>query len=102
MTTKSVPAEGYRLYWLTWVILLALTLGMLVADSIAWPAWVLLGLLLVAMLVKAGFIVANFMHLRYERLGLVLMIVLGILATGAVLFFLIAIDAARILRLSSG
>ena len=102
MTTKPAHAEGYRLYWLTWMILLSLTLGMLLADSASLPAWILLGLLLVAMLVKAGLIAANFMHLRYEKLGLVLMIALGILATGAVLFFLIAIDAARILRLTSG
>ena len=102
MTTKPAPAEGYRLYWLTWAILLSLTLGMLLTGYVAWPSWALLGLLLAAMLVKAGLIAANFMHLRYERLGLVLMIALGILATGAVLFFLIAIDAARILRLSSG
>ena len=43
---------------------------------------------------------ATFMHLRFEHRGLILAVVLGILATAAALYFLIAIDGARILRLA--
>ena len=99
--SKAAHDAGYRLYWSTWGILLTLTLGMLLASSLPWPAWILLVLLLGAMLVKAGFIAGNFMHLRFEKLALILMVALGILATSALLFTLLAVDAARILRLSS-
>ena len=96
----SKAAHGYRLYWSTWFFLLLLTLGMLLASFLSWPPWILLTLLLGAMLAKAGFIAGNFMHLRFERPALVLMVVLGILATSAVLFTLLVVDAARIHRLS--
>ena len=48
------------------------------------------------MLTKASIIGANFMHLRSERLPLVLTVVVGLLVTGLILFALIAPDAARI------
>ena len=52
--------------------------------------------MLVAMLTKASIIGANFMHLRRERVPLILTVVVGLLVTGAVLFALIAPDALRI------
>ncbi|MBI3895059.1 MAG: cytochrome C oxidase subunit IV family protein [Acidobacteria bacterium] len=98
---KSLSGTGYGLYWKTWGYLLALTLGMLVSEYLALPRSFLLSLLLAAMLIKAALIGANFMHLRFEKLGLVLAITVGILATGAVLFFLIAFDGVHVFRLAS-
>ena len=41
-------------------------------------------------------IAANFMHLRFERASLVVTVVVGLLVTGAILYILIAPEAARI------
>ena len=93
---------GYRLYWHTWLILLALTAVMLGIEFLAWPEWVLLVVLLAAMLVKAAFIAGNFMHLRFERPALIWIVALGLFATAFVLIFYLAWDARHVLRLSSG
>ena len=94
---KSVTGTGYRFYWTTWGYLLALTIGMLLSEYLALPKGFLWSLLLGAMLVKAALIGAHFMHLRFEKLGLVLAVAIGILATGAILFFVIAIDGHHVL-----
>lgn len=97
---KTLHAAGYRAYWFTWVWLLALTLGMLATGYLSLPKVLILVLLLLAMLTKASLIGAYFMHLRFEELGLVIIVAVGILATAAVLFLLIAFDGVRVLRLS--
>ena len=96
MVTKLRSRPGYTLYWATWLALLTLTVVMLVTDGSAIPRSALLAVLLLAMLLKATLIGANFMHLRFERLPLALMVIVGLLITGTVLFVLIAPDAARI------
>ena len=47
------------------------------------------------MLVKASIIAANFMHMRFERIALAWMVVIGLLINGAILFGLIVPDALR-------
>lgn len=94
-------AVGYRFYWWTWAALLALTLGMLLTGHMSLPKGLIVSLLLGAMLVKASLIGGHFMHLRFEKPALVVAVVAGILATAATLFALIAVDGARILRLSA-
>ena len=89
---------GYRLYWITWGILLAITLVMLVTDSAPVPRWVLLGVLLVAMLVKAAFIAGNFMHLRFEHPGLVAIVAGSLLLLGLVMYVFFALDAHHVLE----
>ena len=61
-----------RIYWITWSVLLALTVVMLAADGASIPQTALVALLLGAMSAKAVLIAGNFMHLREERSGLVL------------------------------
>lgn len=95
--TEMHPASRYRLYWVIWGVLLALTLLMMVVGSVTIPKGILVGILLVAMLVKASLIGGYFMHLRFERLALVISVAAGLLATAAVLFFLIAPDGVRVL-----
>ena len=94
---KSEP--GYRTYWRTWFLLLVLTLIMVVMDQVNAPRAVLLVVLLSAMLTKAILIGGNFMHLRYEKPSLAITVAATLLLTGAVLFFLIAPDGARILEM---
>lgn len=85
-----------KTYWITWAVLLVFTLAMLWADAASIPRTAFVAFMLVAMLTKASIIGANFMHLRSERLPLVLTVVVGLLVTGLILFVLIAPDAARI------
>ena len=85
-----------RIYWITWLVLLAFTVVMLWMDSVSIPRSAFVAFMLVAMLTKASIIGANFMHLRFERTPLVLIVVLGLLVTGAVLYVLIVPDAVRI------
>jgi cytochrome c oxidase subunit IV len=89
-----------RFYGATWLALLALTAVMLVVDNAPLPRAIFAVVLLAAMLLKAALIGANFMHLRFERPSLTLMVLIGLLLTGALLFALIAPDAIRISRMS--
>ncbi len=98
---KILQEGSYRLYWLTWAFLLILTLVMLGTGSVPLGKAFLVSLLLLAMLAKAGLIGAHFMHLRFEKLSLVFVVTLGILATAAALFLLIAFDGVRVQTLSS-
>ena len=85
-----------RIYWITWLVLLAFTVVMLWMDSVSIPRSAFVAFMLVAMLTKASIIGANFMHLRFERTSLVLIVALGLLVTGTVLYVLIVPDAVRI------
>jgi cytochrome c oxidase subunit IV len=85
-----------KTYWLTWSVLLVFTVVMLWADTAALPRTFVVVFMIAAMLTKASIIGANFMHLRAERLPLIMTVVVGLLVTGAVLYVLIAPDAARI------
>ena len=85
-----------RVYWITWLVLLAFTAVMLSMDSVSIPRVAFVAFMLVAMVTKASIIGANFMHLRFERASLVLIVAVGLLVTGTVLYVLIAPDAARV------
>lgn len=91
---------NYKLYWLIWLVLLVLTVIMLFVGHGFFSRMAVVSLLLVAMSAKAGLIGGYFMHLRFEKLVLVLMVALAIVLTALALFVLIAPDGARILRLS--
>lgn len=83
----------YRTYWLVWVVLLALTLSMIAAESAPLSRVVVVAFVLLAMVLKVTMIGAWYMHLRLERAALVLSVVLGTFVTAAALFFLLVPDA---------
>ena len=85
-----------RIYWITWSILLVFTVVMLWADTASIPRLAFVVFMVAAMLTKASIIGANFMHLRLERVGIVVTVIVGLLVTGAILYGLIAPDALRI------
>ena len=97
---KALREAAYRMYWSTWVLLLVLTLVMLGTRFVSLPKVLIAVLLIAAMLVKASLIGGHFMHLRFEKLSLVLTVAVGLVATATILFLLIAFDGIRILRLS--
>lgn len=90
----------FRIYWVVWGVLLVLTLAMLMVEATEFTRALAVAFLVAAMLAKAVLIGSWFMHLRFERMTLVLPLVLGTLLTAAVLFFLIAVDGAQTARLS--
>jgi len=85
-----------RTYWITWSVLLVFTVVMLWADSASLPRMAFVVFMVAAMLTKASIIGANFMHLKAERLPLVMTVVVGLLVTGTILYVLIVPDAVRI------
>jgi len=85
-----------KTYWITWSVLLVFTVVMLWADSASLPRQAFVVFMVIAMLTKASIIGANFMHLKAERVQLILTVVIGLLATGTILYVLIAPDAVRI------
>ena len=76
----------YRIYWVTWGILLVITVAMLAAEKFHLPRLFLVLFLIVFMLVKATMIGGNFMHLRYEQRNLAFLVAGGLLVTSAILF----------------
>ncbi len=90
---------SYRTYGGIWLVLLVLTLLMILLEGLELSTVGTVLLLSTAMLVKAVLIAGWFMHLRYERLALVLSVVLGIVITAAFMYFLLIPDAVVALRL---
>jgi len=91
-------AMAVRVYWISWGTLLVLTLIMLLTEKSGFPRGAAVLFLVMAMLIKATVIGGWFMHLRYERVALVAAVVGAVLATAAVLFFLIIPDAVNTLK----
>jgi cytochrome c oxidase subunit IV len=85
--SETAPgANPYKIYWITWAILLVITVLMLGAETFHLPRLFLILFLLVFMMVKATMIGGNFMHLRFERRNLSWMVGLGILVTSLILY----------------
>jgi cytochrome c oxidase subunit IV len=82
-------ANPYRIYWITWAILLVITVAMLAAEALHLPRIFLVLFLVAFMMVKASMIAGNFMHLRFERGNLSWMVALGILVTSLILYTVI-------------
>jgi len=90
MSEGAVHRNPYRIYWVTWGILLVITVAMLSAEKLHMPRWFLVLFLVAFMMVKATMIGGNFMHLRYEHRQLAFMVASGILVTSLILFFFIS------------
>jgi cytochrome c oxidase subunit IV len=98
MSDTQAGANPYRIYWVTWAILLVITLAMLAAEEFHMPRWFLLVFLLVFMMVKAVMIAGNFMHLRFENRSLAIVVGLGILATSLILYGFVSRESLHVLQ----
>jgi len=99
----SESAHGdnpYRIYWITWVILLVITVAMLGAELLHFPRIFLILFLVVFMMVKASMIAGNFMHLRFERRNLSWMVGAGILVTSLILYTFITPESLHVQKSS--
>ena len=90
MSEGVAHRNPYRIYWVTWGILLVITVAMLGAEKLHMPRWFLVLFLVAFMMVKATMIGGNFMHLRYEHRQMAFMVASGILVTSLILFFFIS------------
>jgi len=101
MSESARGRSPYRTYWITWGILLVITVLMLLAEKFHLPRFFLVAFLVAFMLVKATMIGGNFMHLRFERRNMAVMVAAGILITSMILFLYIAPDSANVLARSA-
>jgi cytochrome c oxidase subunit 4 len=97
MSDATHGGSPYRAYWISWAILLTITVGMLVAEMLHLPRLFLVLFLLAFMMVKAIMIGANFMHLRYERRNLGFMVAGGILVTSLILYVFVSQESQHVL-----
>jgi cytochrome c oxidase subunit IV len=95
--TAHGSSNPYKIYWTTWFILLIITVAMLAAESLHMPRWFLVVFLLAFMAVKAVMIAGNFMHLRFEKSNLGIMVAAGIVVTSLILFLYITPESASVL-----
>jgi cytochrome c oxidase subunit IV len=94
--TETTEGNPYRIYRVTWVILLAITVAMLLAEKFHFPRWFLVLFLLAFMAVKAAMIGGNFMHLRYEHRRIPIMVACGIVLTSLVLLAFIGPESKSV------
>ena len=97
MEEQTIP---YRTYWIIWGLLLVITLAMMAIEAAPFPRVIAILVLLAAMVVKAGFIAAWFMHLKFERMALRVTIVLATVLTVVFLYGLLVPDGIRMLQLA--
>ena len=89
-------AEGQQqhpvgLYFKVWILLFVLSTFSYLVDYLDFQGYLRWTLIIIFMLLKAGFIVAIFMHMMWERMALICAILLPPLALG-VLISLMAIE----------
>jgi cytochrome c oxidase subunit IV len=96
--SDTAQAKPYRVYWVTWGALLVITLAMLAAEMLHLPRWFLIGFLLCFMMVKALMIGGNFMHLRYEKASLAIMVFAGIMVTSLILLGFITPETWNVMQ----
>ena len=94
--SETTTGSPYRIYVVTWIILLIVTVAMLGAEVFHLPRWFLIAFLLVFMMVKAVMIGGNFMHLRYEQRNLAFIVAAGLLVTSVILFSFITPESLSV------
>jgi caa(3)-type oxidase subunit IV len=98
--SEQAKDNPYRIYWITWAILLVITVLMLASEKFHMPRWFLVVFLVAFMMVKAAMIGGNFMHLRFERGNMTVMVAGGILVTSLILFAFITPESWSVLARS--
>jgi len=93
---ETAAKSPYRIYWVTWLILLVITVAMLLAEKFHMPRWFLVLFLLAFMATKAAMIGGNFMHLRYEHRRITVMVAVGIVVTSLVLLTMLAPESRNV------
>ncbi len=100
MSETAKTQSPYRIYVVTWAILLVITVAMLMAESFNMPRWFLVLFLLAFMMVKAVMIAGNFMHLKFESHALWYIVGGGLLVTSLILFVFLVPETVNVLQRS--
>ena len=90
-------AHPYRGYWILWAVLLTVTLLMIAIEGAGLPAALAVVMLLFGSAIKATLIIFYYMHLKFEHLGLILTVLVGLFVTAILMFVLPAYDGTQIL-----
>jgi cytochrome c oxidase subunit IV len=98
MSDPAPGANPYKIYYQTWFLLLVITVAMLVAEKFHFPRVFLVLFLLLFMAVKAAMIAGNFMHLRFEKKNMAVMVASGIVLTSLILYVFITPESMHIKR----
>lgn len=102
MSANTTGTESpYKIYYVTWAILLVITVLMLGAEKFHMPRWFLLLFLLAFMMVKATMIAGNFMHLKFEKRNLAVVVAGGLIVTSLILFAFITPESHHIVERST-
>ena len=101
MSETAKKQSPYRIYVVTWAILLVITVAMLMAESFNMPRWFLVVFLLAFMMVKAVMIAGNFMHLKFESRALWYIVGGGLLVTSLILFTFLVPETVNVLQRSN-
>lgn len=96
----QAKANPYRIYWITWIMLLVITVLMLASETFHMPRWFLVLYLVAFMMVKAVMIGGNFMHLRFERRNMAVMVAGGLILTSLTLFAFLTPESWSVLARS--
>ena len=72
---EAEHAGSTRLFLFVWIGLVVITLGEVYIAYLEFPAVTMLLMLIGLSVLKAGLIVAYFMHMRFEKIGLFLTLV---------------------------
>jgi cytochrome c oxidase subunit 4 len=92
--SETVASHGYKGYWIIWAVLLVVTVTMVFIGESQLPEASQAALLLVGSCIKASLIIFFYMHLRFERFGLILIVLVGIFLTGILMFVIPAYDGS--------
>lgn len=88
-----------KLFVGVWIALLALTAFEVFLAYLRLPSIIMLTILVGASLVKAALIVSYFMHLRFERLGLFLLLIPAMVFCICMMLIMFFPDSIRLMNL---
>ena len=94
----SEHASSYKSYWILWVVLLTVTVTMIFIGESQISKVPQTLMLLVGSAIKASLIIFFYMHLRFEKMPLVLTVLVGIFLTSVLMFAVPAFDGGHILE----
>jgi cytochrome c oxidase subunit IV len=107
MSAHGSGSEGHqvgspRLFLMVWVVLAAFTAVEVFLGYMQLQPTLMLSLLVALSLFKVGLIVAYFMHLRFERLSLTVVLIPPTIFCIMMIVFFFFPDSLRILQLGVG
>lgn len=96
--SEHVQSHGYKGYWAIWVVLLVVTLSMIFIGEANMATAPQVLMLLIGSTIKATLIIFFYMHMRFENMGLILTVLVGIFLTSILMFAIPAYDGGHILE----